>query len=139
MPAHIAAHYLDTFPGTDALTVSQIVDEPWMEGDVVQSDGLSQTRKLTYQFALAYLDVPWPDAIPRPVYAAGTTLRLSVRHSGQYVTLPSHALRSTTTYTPASNPDGSPYTGGPSRSRSMRRPPPRCWCRSSTTSWSGTA
>ncbi len=113
VPAHVAAHYLDSFPGTDSLTVSQIVDEPWMEGDVVQTSGLSQTRKLTYYFALAYLDVPWPDAIPRPDYTAGTTLRLSVRFSGQYVTLPNHALKSTTTYTPSSNPDGSPYTGGP--------------------------
>ena len=113
VPAHVAAHYLDTYPGASGLTVAQIDDEPWMEGDVVQSSGLSQTRKLSYHFALAYLDVPWPDAIPRPGYAAGTTLRLSVRFSGQYVTLPNHALKSTTTYTPSSNPDGSPYTGGP--------------------------
>ena len=117
--AHIAAHYLDAYPGTNGLHVAQIADEPWMDGDVVQASGMSQARKLTYSFALDYLDVPWPDAIPRPDYLNGTTLRLETKFSGQFLTLPARALQSQGSYTPSSNPDGSPYTGPP-----ITPPPP---------------
>lgn len=89
--AHIAANYLNDYPGTDGLSVAQISDEPWMDGDVVQPSGMSNARKLTYSFALDYIDVPWPDSIPRPSYLAGTTLRLEARFSGQFLTLPARA------------------------------------------------
>jgi hypothetical protein len=117
--AHIAANYLSAYPGTAYLHVAHINDEPWMEGDVVQTSGMSNARKLTYSFALDYLAVPWPDNIPRPDYLTGTTLRLEARFSGQFLTLPARALQSSGTYTPTSNPDGSPYTGGP-----ITPPPP---------------
>ena len=77
--AHVAANYLDAYPGDDYLHVAQINDEPWMEGDVVQPSGMSNARKLTYSFALDYLDVPWPDQIVRPSYLSGTTLRLETQ------------------------------------------------------------
>ena len=117
--AHIAANYLNDYPGTDGLSVAQIIDEPWMDGDVVQPSGMSNARKLTYSFALDYIDVPWPDSIPRPSYLAGTTLRLEARFSGQFLTLPARALQSSGSYTPTSNSDGSPYTGPP-----ITPPPP---------------
>jgi hypothetical protein len=117
--AHIAAHYLDKYPATDQLSVAQISDEPWMDGDIVQASGMSMARKLTYSFALDYLDVPWPNNIARPSYLSGTTLRMEARFSGQFLTLPPRALTASGSYTPASNPDGSPYTGPP-----IAPPPP---------------
>jgi hypothetical protein len=117
--AHIAANYLLAFPGTTNLHVSQIVDEPWMDGDCVDSTGMSDSRKLTYSFALDYLDVPWPSLITRPAYLEGTTLRLEARFSGQFLTLPARALQSGSSYTPSTNPDGSPYVGPP-----ITPPPP---------------
>jgi hypothetical protein len=119
VPAHVSAHYLDEYPGAAWLSVAQISDEPWMDGDIVQASGLSLARKLTYYFALDYLDVPWPDHITRPSYTAGTTLRLEARFSGQFLTLPARALTASGTYTPTSNPDGSPYSGPP-----ITPPPP---------------
>jgi hypothetical protein len=117
--AHIAVHCLDKYPGASYLSVVQILDEPWMEGDVVQASGMSQSRKVTYSFALDYLAVPWPNQITRPSYIAGTTLRLEMRFSGQFLTLPARALQASGTYTPTSNPDGSPYVGPP-----IAPPPP---------------
>ena len=118
--AHVAANYLMAYPGQNYLHVAQITDEPWMEGDSVDSSGMSANRKLTYFFALDYLqNVPWPDAVPKPALAAGTTLKLEMRFSGQFLTLPARAFQSASTYTPSENPDGSPYTGPP-----ITPPPP---------------
>jgi hypothetical protein len=111
--AHVAANYLSPYPGASYLHVAQITDEPWMDGDVVQASGLSMARKLTYSFALDYLDVPWPSNITRPSYLAGTTLRLETKFSGKYLPLPARAIDCKEHVTPASNPDGSAYTGPP--------------------------
>src|SRR5580658_6782473 len=73
---HVQDHWNSTYPEvsddddsedgpTDPLSVIDIKDEPWMDGDVIQSDddsadgtgGLSNNRKLTYAFGLTYLDV----------------------------------------------------------------------------------
>jgi hypothetical protein len=117
--AHIAGNYLSAYPGSDYLHVAEITDEPWMDHDIVQASGMSIARKLTYRFALDYQAVPWPDNIPQPDYTSGTTLRLEARFSGQFLTLPARALQSSGTYTPTSNPDGSPYDGPP-----ITPPPP---------------
>ncbi len=117
--AHVAANYLDAYPGDAYLHVAQINDEPWMEGDVVQPSGMSNARKLTYSFALDYLAVPWPDQIVQPSYLSGTTLRLETKLSGQFLTLPARAFQSGGTFASATNPDGSPYAGPP-----ITPPPP---------------
>ena len=74
------------------MAVTAISDEPWMEGDTVDSVGYSNTRKVTLHFSIVYLDVPWPAHITRPVYALGTTLKLSTKYAGQYLTLPPSAI-----------------------------------------------
>ena len=115
--AHMQAHWQDKYPSpadsvdqvaNQPMTVLAIRDEPWMDGDVIQSaaadpagvGGLSQNRRVTYRFGLAYLQSPtnapapylWPYAFPQPVFTQGTTLRLELKQSGQFITLPPRAF-----------------------------------------------
>jgi hypothetical protein len=92
----------DSAAGPDApLSVIDIAEEAWMEGDVVQSDadskdgtgGLTNNRKLTFTFGLTYLKVPWPDAYKQPYYAPGTTLKLDIKNSGQFLTIPARCFQ----------------------------------------------
>jgi len=98
----ITSNYAVFFPGSDLLQVTHIKDEPWMEHDVVLSDGMSQSRKVTFSYSIVYLDVPWPDNINQPDFAAGTTLKLRTRYAAQHILLPPSAI------TPASGPNAGP-------------------------------
>ena len=133
---HIIDHWDDTYPipanvegqtPNQPMVVVSYRDEPWMDGDVIQSaatdpqgvGGLSNTRKLTYKFGLVYLQSPsdaaqpyeWPDAVARPVFADGTTLKLEMKTSGQFITLPprAFAIQGAESNTPAMPPN---YNGG---------------------------
>ena len=103
--AFISGNYLDEYAASTNMAVVEIIDEPWMEGDVIAADtGLSQSRRVTVRFAVVYLDVPWPTHITRPSYTSGTTLKLRARYAGQYQPLPPAAI------TPASGPVPGPNT-----------------------------
>jgi hypothetical protein len=103
--AFIAGNYLDEYAASIKMAVVEIVDEPWMEGDVVAADtGLSQSRRVTVRFAVVYLDVPWPDSITRPDYAYGTTLKLRATYGGQMQPLAPRSIK------PPSGPVPSPNT-----------------------------
>ena len=92
----------DSVDGPDPpLSVISISDDPWMDGDIVQSEeqsadgtgGLTNNRKLTFTFGLTYLDVPWPDNFNQPHYTPGTTLKLDIKSSGQFLTLPARCFQ----------------------------------------------
>lgn len=93
--AFLAAHYLDKYPVASVgdMAVTSITDEPWMEGDMLAATtGKSNTRRVTLNFGLVFLDVAWPTGITRPAYRSGTTLKLTVSHSGQYQAIPASAI-----------------------------------------------
>ena len=92
----IESNYAVFFPGSDLLQVTQIKDEPWMDGDVVLVDGMSNTRKVTFSYSIVYLDVSWPSNINRPNYKSGTTLKLKTKYAGQYMTIPAPAIEKLT-------------------------------------------
>ncbi len=100
----ILDNYLDSYVYNDNLAVIEIKDEPWMENDVVDSNGYSNSRKVTIIFGIVYLDVAWPAPIIRPAYAAGTTLKLKTKYGGQYQPIPPSAV------TPSSGPVPGPNT-----------------------------
>ncbi len=103
--AFIAGNYLDEYAASTQMAVVEIVDEPWMEGDVVAVDtGVSQNRRVTVRFAIVFLDVPWPTAITRPDYAAGTTLKLHTKYGGQLTPLAPRSHR------PSAGPVAGPNT-----------------------------
>ena len=118
--AHIAAHYLDAYPGTSYLHVAQISDEPWMDGDVVQP------RR---HVACPQADLQFRPGLPRRALAGhDSPAELPCRHDapagGEVQRAVPHAARPglcspTAAYTPTQNPDGSPYTGPP-----ITPPPP---------------
>ena len=107
--AFIAGNYLDEYLASLNMAVVKITDEPWMEGDVVDSLGTSQSRRVTLHFAVVYLDVPWPANITRPAYLSGTTLRLTTKYGGQYQPLPPSAIAPATGPTPGPNTQLSVY------------------------------
>jgi hypothetical protein len=88
----IASNSLVFYPGSDLLQVTQIQDEPWMDEDVVYEAGMSVSRKVTFTYAIVYLDVPWPSNIIQPGYLAGSTLKLKTKYAGQYMTIPPAAI-----------------------------------------------
>ena len=103
--AFISGNYLDEYAASTQMAVVEIIDDPWMEGDVVEPlTGLSQTRRVTVHFAIVYLDVPWPDAISQPSYAGGTTLKLHATYGGQLQPLSPRAHK------PAHGPVAGPNT-----------------------------
>ena len=92
--AFIASNYLDEYAASLQMAVVEILDDPWMEGDVINATtGLSNNRRLTVRFAVVYLDVPWPDSISQPSYAAGTTLKLRATYGGQLQPLSPRSMR----------------------------------------------
>ncbi len=105
--AFIDAYMMTPFPGTKILR-PQRVREEMIEGSPLALDGTPDWVIQTWTYGLDYLDFPFPDDIPRPLYLPGTTLKLKVKYSGQFLCLPSKAFA---TDKPATNPDGSPHTG----------------------------
>jgi hypothetical protein len=103
--AFISGNYLDEYAASTQMAVVEILDEPWMEGDVVAANtGVSQSRRVTVRFAIVYLDVPWPESITQPSYASGTTLKLHATYGGQLQPLSPRAHR------PVSGPVAGPNT-----------------------------
>jgi hypothetical protein len=84
VPAFLAGNFLDFYVASPYMEVVKITDEPWMEGDVIDIDGLSRARRITLHFAVVYLNVPWPAHIDRPAYRTGSTLKLHTNYAGQY-------------------------------------------------------
>ena len=104
VPAFIAGNYLDEYAASTQMAVVEIVDEPWMDGDVVaENTGMSQSRRVTVRFAVVYLNVPWPDAITQPDFASGTTLKLHATYGGQLQPLSPRSIRPTTGPVPGPN------------------------------------
>ena len=89
----ITTNYLAFFPGSTLLQVTSIKDEPWMDNDVILSNGMSQSRKVTFSYQVVYLNVAWPDNINQPDFASGTTLKLKTRYSAQHILLPPSAVQ----------------------------------------------
>ena len=79
-----------------------------MLGEVLDITSTPDWVIQTWTYGLDYLDFPFPDDIPRPLYLAGTTLKLKVKYSGQFLCLPSKAFA---LETPSFGPTGQPYTG----------------------------
>ncbi len=104
--AFINQNIMTPFPGTQILRPQRITEE--MLGEVLDLSATPDWVIQTWTYGLDFLDFPFPDDIPRPAYLAGTTLKLKVKYSGQFLCLPGKAFALTT---PSSNPDGSPYTG----------------------------
>ncbi len=103
--AFLAANYLDEYAASTNMAVVEILDEPWMEGDIViNAQGYTASRKITLKFAVVYLDVAWPDGMTRPSYRTGTTLKLYTKYGGRYQPLPPQAIK------PASGPVPGPNT-----------------------------
>ncbi len=103
--AFISGNYLDEYAASANMAVVEIIDEPWMDGDVVDATtGVSESRRVTVRFAIVYLDVPWPDAITRPSYASATTLKLHASYGGYLQPLAPMAIQ------PASGPVPGPNT-----------------------------
>lgn len=102
--AFLAGNYLDEFADSSYMAVVKITNEPWMEGDVVLSAGMSQSRRVTLHFAVVYLDVPWPSNITMPDYATGTTLKLHTHYAAEHLPLSGRSLK------PASGPAAGPNT-----------------------------
>ena len=94
------------FPGTQILRPQRITEE--MLGEVLDITATPDWVIQTWTYGLDYLDFPFPDDIPRPLYLAGTTLKLKVKYSGQFLCLPSKAFA---LETPSFGPTGQPYTG----------------------------
>jgi hypothetical protein len=103
--AFIAGNYLDEYAASTQMAVVEIIDEPWMDGDVLDPvTGLSESRRVTVRFAVVYLDVPWPSHITQPGYATGTTLKLHATYGGQLQPIAPRAMRH------ASGPAAGPNT-----------------------------
>jgi len=103
--AFITGNYLDEYAASIQMAVVEIIDEPWMEGDVVNAvTGMSQNRRVTVRFAVVYLAVPWPANIVQPSYSLGTTLKLHATYGGQLQPLAPRAIK------PSSGPVASPNT-----------------------------
>jgi hypothetical protein len=90
--AFIASNYLDEYAASTNMAVVEILDEPYMDKDVVDDQGYSNSRKITARFKIVYLDVPWPTDITRPDYADGTTLKLHTDFGGHMQPLPPGAI-----------------------------------------------
>jgi hypothetical protein len=92
--AFIASRVLTPFPGTTSLRPQQFKVNPSNDGEVaVLADGSADWEIVTVEFALDFLDTPWPSNIPRPTYPAGTTLKLQAKASGQFLLLPAEAVK----------------------------------------------
>ena len=107
VPAFIAGTYLAEYVASTKMAVVEILDDPWMEKDVIGSQGYSNSRRITLKFAVVYLDVPWPAGITRPSYRTGTTLKLHTTYGGQYLPLPPAGIK------PAAGPVPGPGTQNP--------------------------
>ena len=107
VPAFIAGTYLAEYVASTNMAVVEILDDPWMEKDVIGSQGYSNSRRITLKFAVVYLDVPWPAGITRPSYRTGTTLKLHTTYGGQYLPLPPAGIK------PAAGPVPGPGTQNP--------------------------
>ncbi len=93
VPAFIAGTYLAEYIAGTKMAVVEILDDPWMEKDVIGSQGYSNSRRITLKFAVVYLNVPWPAGITRPSYRTGTTLKLHTTYGGQYLPLPPAGIK----------------------------------------------
>ena len=108
--AFIAGNYLAEYAAALQMAVVEIVDEPWMDDDVIDPDtGLSQSRRVTVHFAIVYLNVAWPDAITQPDYATGTTLKLHASYGGQLQPLAPRSIRPLAGPAPGPNTQFSVY------------------------------
>ena len=78
MAAFIAGNYLDEYAASTQMAVVEIIDEPWMDGDVrrPRHRPLRKAAASPSASLIVYLDVPWPSHITQPGYATGTTLKL---------------------------------------------------------------
>lgn len=109
VPAFLASNYLDEIAAATQMAVTEIIDEPWMEGDIVNAEGYTNSRRITVKYAVVYLAVAWPDAIAQPAYAAGTTLKLHATYGGQLQPLAPRAIASGTGPVPSPNTQHSVY------------------------------
>ena len=103
---------LTPFPGTSNLRPQQVVEE-LLEGSPIDVDGTPDWVIQTWTYGIDFLsDAEWPTAVPRPTFFGGTTLKLKVKSSGQFMVIPCYAP------TPSSvmvNGVPVPYTGPPPR------------------------
>ncbi len=116
----IAANAMTPFPGTSILRPQQIA-EAALDGSPLDVNSTPDWVIQTWTYGIDFLDIPWPDEIQRPDYLSGTTLKLKVKASGQFLTLPAKAFQTSSTST--THPDGS--TGG----AEPTSPPPGANCR----------
>ena len=103
---YIAAHYLDQYVASTKMAVVEITDEPWFANpaeDQVDANGYSQSRRVTQHFGIVYLNVPWPDNIPRPNYTIGTTLKLHTNYASEYMPLKGRSLKPSSGPAPGSD------------------------------------
>lgn len=113
------------FPGMATAYVNTISIQPFTEEmapllgvmtdpSVTLASYGSKPAIVTVKYAADFYNVTWPTAITRPTYDADTSLRLRVRFSGQFLTMPSRAMR---WYT---NPYASPYSEVPGPDQNAR-------------------
>ena len=116
-PESDAADYLDDYhlaeyAASTNMAVVEMIDEPWFpeNKDVLDpTTGLSDNRRLTFRFAIVYLNVPWPTPITRPDYALGTTLKLHASYGGRLRPLSPRSIQAASGPVPGPNTQFSVY------------------------------